>query len=578
MWAAARALPASRWKPCAARTRSCPVWRRIWRAARASCWWTWSIFRCRSWPGRARQARSNWRCRTASAPMWRPTCATRACRWSPWPPRSTAASAICTTPLRTARPAWAPSYSTAAWSCACASCCSPPRRSAPSPRSPWIAALAAPRISAALSRSIRACRPRISGPCASRPADCHEAIAGQLALAPGQGNARIGQCRPVSSLTSDHFMDTNTPLALLGGLTASQFMRRHWHKKPLLVRQAIPGFKPLIPRARLLAMAGEDGVESRLIQQQDGGQWKLSHGPLSRRSLPSLQKPGWTVLVQGVDLHDDGVHQLMQQFRFVPEARLDDLMISFATDQGGVGPHFDSYDVFLLQAHGRRRWRIGRQKDLSLQPDVPLKVLSNFEPEEEFVLEPELLLGLEIREHLQRHIGLQRKVLLAADAPAPAAMRLQQEDVVAVEMRAHAALVGGKADHQIVQPRLGHEAELLHQLVHAVVVQVHALHEHGPSGLLQRGQAAARQRAVAELPLATVLLLDQARLHTVLACHGQQPGAGNQGLEARDCLAHQQGLLVPVAAHELGSGKPAQQGKRCVGVHEMVRSERRDRR
>jgi 50S ribosomal protein L16 3-hydroxylase len=115
-------------------------------------------------------------------------------------------------------------------------------------------------------------------------------------------------------------MDTNTPLALLGGLTASQFMRRHWHKKPLLVRQAIPGFKPLIPRARLLAMAGEDGVESRLIQQLDGGAWKLSHGPLSRRSLPSLQKPGWTVLVQGVDLHDDGVHQLMQQFRFVPEA------------------------------------------------------------------------------------------------------------------------------------------------------------------------------------------------------------------------------------------------------------------
>jgi 50S ribosomal protein L16 3-hydroxylase len=133
-------------------------------------------------------------------------------------------------------------------------------------------------------------------------------------------------------------MDTNTPLALLGGLTASQFMRRHWHKKPLLVRQAIPGFKPLIPRARLLAMAGEDGVESRLIQQLDGGAWKLSHGPLSRRSLPSLQKPGWTVLVQGVDLHDDGVHQLMQQFRFVPEARLDDLMISFATDGGGPLP------------------------------------------------------------------------------------------------------------------------------------------------------------------------------------------------------------------------------------------------
>lgn len=183
-------------------------------------------------------------------------------------------------------------------------------------------------------------------------------------------------------------MDTNTPLALLGGLTASQFMRKHWHKKPLLVRQAIPGFKAPIPRAQLLALAGEDGVESRLIQQLGGNEWKLSHGPLSRRSLPALTKPGWSVLVQGVDTHDAQVHQLLQQFRFVPEARLDDLMISFATDQGGVGPHFDSYDVFLLQAHGKRRWRIGRQKDLSLQPDKPLKILANFEPEEEFVLEP----------------------------------------------------------------------------------------------------------------------------------------------------------------------------------------------
>ncbi|WP_043004322.1 JmjC domain-containing protein [Comamonas testosteroni] len=183
-------------------------------------------------------------------------------------------------------------------------------------------------------------------------------------------------------------MDINTPLTLLGGLTASQFMRKHWHKKPLLVRQAIPGFKAPIPRARLLAMAGEEGVESRLIQQLEGDNWKLSHGPLSRRSLPALTKPGWTVLVQGVDMHDAKAHELLQQFRFVPEARLDDLMISFATDQGGVGPHFDSYDVFLLQAHGKRRWRIGRQKDLSLQPGKPLKVLSHFEPEEEFVLEP----------------------------------------------------------------------------------------------------------------------------------------------------------------------------------------------
>ncbi|NMM87733.1 cupin [Rhodococcus sp. SRB_17] len=182
-------------------------------------------------------------------------------------------------------------------------------------------------------------------------------------------------------------MDIHHPLALLGGLTPTQFMRRHWQKKPLLVRQAIPGFQPALSRAQLFALAGQEGVESRLVQQI-GAAWKLQHGPLPRRALPPLQRPDWTLLVQGADLHDNGVHALMQQFRFVPDARLDDLMISYASDGGGVGPHFDSYDVFLLQAHGRRRWRIGRQKDLSLRDDVPLKILAHFEPEEEYVLEP----------------------------------------------------------------------------------------------------------------------------------------------------------------------------------------------
>ncbi|WP_404300160.1 JmjC domain-containing protein [Alicycliphilus denitrificans] len=182
-------------------------------------------------------------------------------------------------------------------------------------------------------------------------------------------------------------MDVQQPLALLGGLSPAQFMRRHWHKKPLLVRQAIPGFKPLLSRAELLDLAGRDGVESRFIQDK-AGQWVLRHGPLARRSLPSLATPRWTALVQGVDLHNEAVHALLQQFRFVPEARLDDLMISYATDGGGVGPHFDNYDVFLLQAHGRRRWRIGRQKDKTLRPDLPLKILAAFEPEEEHVLEP----------------------------------------------------------------------------------------------------------------------------------------------------------------------------------------------
>lgn len=182
-------------------------------------------------------------------------------------------------------------------------------------------------------------------------------------------------------------MDINQPLPLLGGLSPRQFMQRHWQKKPLLVRQAIAGFAPLVPRARLLAMAADDAVESRLIDQRDG-RWQLRRGPLPRRSLPPLEQPGWTLLVQGVDLHDQGVHALMQQFRFVPDARLDDVMISYASDTGGVGPHFDSYDVFLLQAHGQRRWRIGRQQDRTLLEGLPVRILANFAPEEEYVLAP----------------------------------------------------------------------------------------------------------------------------------------------------------------------------------------------
>lgn len=186
-------------------------------------------------------------------------------------------------------------------------------------------------------------------------------------------------------------MDTHTPLPLLGGLTPAQFMRRYWQKKPLLIRQAIPGFQAPLDRKALFELAAQDGVESRLVTQATGAgrpAWRMRQGPFARRSLPPMARPGWTLLVQGVDLHQPVVHDLLQQFRFVPDARLDDLMISLATDGGGVGPHFDSYDVFLLQAHGRRRWRIGRQDDLSLQPGVPLKILARFEPEQEFVLEP----------------------------------------------------------------------------------------------------------------------------------------------------------------------------------------------
>ena len=177
------------------------------------------------------------------------------------------------------------------------------------------------------------------------------------------------------------------PAQMLGGMSPARFMQRYWQKKPLLIRNAFPGFQPLLTRPELFALAAQESVESRLIVHKPAG-WQLRHGPFARTAFPPLKQKRWTLLVQGVDLHLDAAHDLLGRFRFVPDARLDDLMISWASDGGGVGPHFDSYDVFLLQASGQRLWRIGRQKDLSLEPDVPLKILSNFEPEQEHLINP----------------------------------------------------------------------------------------------------------------------------------------------------------------------------------------------
>lgn len=187
-------------------------------------------------------------------------------------------------------------------------------------------------------------------------------------------------------------MELQTPTPLLGGLSPAAFMRRHWQKKPLLVRQALPGVVPPLARAALFALAASDDVESRLV---DGGSgWRLRHGPLPRRALPPVARPNWTLLVQGLDLHVPAARALLERFRFIPDARLDDLMLSWASDGGGVGPHLDSYDVFLIQVQGRRRWRVGRVPDDTLVDGLPVRILANFRPEQEWVLEPGDLLYL----------------------------------------------------------------------------------------------------------------------------------------------------------------------------------------
>lgn len=182
------------------------------------------------------------------------------------------------------------------------------------------------------------------------------------------------------------------PWALLGGISPKRFMKEYWQKKPLLVRGAIPAFalsgqtlaSPL-SMDDLANLASQKNVESRLIQSKP---WSLGHGPFKKTEIPALTERDWTLLVQGVNGHHPAAKTVMSWFRFIPEARLDDLMISIAGPNGGVGPHVDSYDVFLLQMAGRRQWKISDQKDLSLKDGLPLKILKNFQATDDWVLEP----------------------------------------------------------------------------------------------------------------------------------------------------------------------------------------------
>jgi 50S ribosomal protein L16 3-hydroxylase len=175
--------------------------------------------------------------------------------------------------------------------------------------------------------------------------------------------------------------------ALLGGLTPRQFLARHWQKKPLLVRGALPRFADPVDLAAVRALAQRDDVESRLVVR-DGARWRLEHGPLPRAALKDLPERDWTILVQGLNHVVPAAERLLAKFAFVPWARLDDVMVSYAAPRGGVGPHVDSYDVFLVQGMGRRRWRISHQQDLPTDPRAPLKVLRGFRAEAEWVLEP----------------------------------------------------------------------------------------------------------------------------------------------------------------------------------------------
>jgi 50S ribosomal protein L16 3-hydroxylase len=168
-----------------------------------------------------------------------------------------------------------------------------------------------------------------------------------------------------------------------------QFLRAYWQKKPLLIRNAFRDWQNPLEPDELAGLACEEDIESRLICQTDAG-WAMEQGPLAEERLTGLNESHWTLLVQAVDHHVPAVADLIAPFRFIPNWRIDDVMVSLAADQGGVGPHFDQYDVFLIQGLGRRRWQIGAHCDADtlLLRHEDLKLLSEFEATEEWVLEP----------------------------------------------------------------------------------------------------------------------------------------------------------------------------------------------
>lgn len=174
-------------------------------------------------------------------------------------------------------------------------------------------------------------------------------------------------------------------------MVARRFLRDYWQKRPLLIRAAFPGIQSLLNRADLFTLACDPGVESRLVLEKAGEYpWQVVHGPFSATRLRRLPASHWSLLVQGVNFHLPRAAALLERFSVIPNWRVDDLMVSYATPRGSVGPHVDSYDVFLLQVAGQRRWHISERRhgEADLVPGLDLRILGNFRPAREWLLQP----------------------------------------------------------------------------------------------------------------------------------------------------------------------------------------------
>lgn len=198
----------------------------------------------------------------------------------------------------------------------------------------------------------------------------------------GQGGAGFPVQLDYNPFLTGQFLMTNP----LGPLSAQAFLARHWQKKPLFIPGAYPGFLGFLTPAEIKRLACHPEVQARLVIRH-GNRYELHHGPFRPVDFKGLPDRNWTVLVQELDHWDQGAARLLQDFSFIPHARLDDVMVSYAVPGGGVGPHFDAYDVFLLQGFGEREWQIAETDDLELRTDCELKILKRLKPQQSWVAE-----------------------------------------------------------------------------------------------------------------------------------------------------------------------------------------------
>lgn len=188
-----------------------------------------------------------------------------------------------------------------------------------------------------------------------------------------------------------------------GTIDKDTFLTEYWQKKPLIIRQALPGFVNPLSADELAGLALEEGIESRIVFETPNAApfWHLKTGPFTEADFTTLPQTHWTLLVQGVDRWVPEVMHCLSHFDFIPQWRVDDVMISFAVEHGSVGPHYDHYDVFLYQAEGRRQWSLTTKhcNCENYKPGVDLRIMAQFDVEETYLLEPGDML------YLPPHVG-----------------------------------------------------------------------------------------------------------------------------------------------------------------------------